>query len=202
MSSQAPPHYGSLPPTSTSPTYVPPTTAFLTRARDTTQSVFSTRRPWRQLLDIHAITRPSSVGEATIHLKRNLCYFRVNYAMIVLAILFLSLLWHPVSMIVFIVVFIAWFFLYFFRDGPLVVFHRTVDDRALLGILGVVTIVSLVLTHVWLNVLVSLLIGFFIVGLHAAFRGAEDLYCDEGEVADNGLFSVVGTPIRTGYTRV
>lgn len=202
MSSQSPPHYGSLPPTSASPTYVPATTGFLTRARDTTQSVFSTRRPWRQLLDIHAITRPCSVGDATVRLKRNLSYFRVNYAMIILFILFVSLLWHPVSMIVFIVVFIAWFFLYFFRDGPLVVFHRTVDDRVVLGILGIVTIVSLVLTHVWLNVLVSLLIGFFIIGLHAAFRGTEDLYYDEGDVADNGLFSVVGSPIRTGYTRV
>ncbi|KAJ4726817.1 PRA1 family protein [Melia azedarach] len=201
MSSKSPPNYGSLPSTS-SPTSVPATTAFLSRARATTQSVFSTRRPWNQLLNIHTFSRPYSFGEATLRLKRNLSYFRVNYAMIILVILFLSLLWHPVSMIAFLIVFVAWFFLYFFRDQPLVIFHRSVDDRLVLGILGVVTIVALVLTHVWLNVLVSLLIGVFLVGLHAAFIGTEALYYAEGEADDNGLFSVVGSPTRAGYSRV
>ncbi|XP_039020264.1 PRA1 family protein E-like [Hibiscus syriacus] len=105
-------------------------------------------------------------------------------------------------MIVFLVVFLAWFFLYFFRDNPLVILNRPIDDRVVLVILTVFTIVDLVFTDVWLNVLVSVLVGAFIVTLHAAFRGTEDLYSDELDDSEGGLFSVVGSPTGARYTRV
>ncbi|KAJ6736198.1 PRA1 FAMILY PROTEIN [Salix viminalis] len=124
MTSPAP--YNSLPATA------PPST-FLTRSASTTTNFFATRRPWRELIEFSSFTRPLSFGEATIRVKRNLYYFRVNYTMIILSILFLSLLWHPLSMIVFLIVFVGWFFLYFFRDQPLVIIGRSIDDRLVLG---------------------------------------------------------------------
>ena len=73
------------------------------------------------------------------------------------------------------------------------------DDRVVLAGLGVVTIVSLILTHVWLNVFVSLVIGSFLVCLHGAFRASDNL--DDQETPYGALLSVVDSP-RGSYSLV
>ncbi|KAF1898210.1 hypothetical protein Lal_00032976 [Lupinus albus] len=198
MSSPAP-HYSSLPSPSSSNTNAP---YFISRAVTPSTRAFHTRRPWEEVFALRSFTRPYSLNEAWERVRRNFTHFRVNYTMIVLFILFLSLLWHPISIIVFLVVLVAWCFLYFFRDAPLEVFHRTVDGRVVEVALSALTVVGLCLTGVSLNVFVAAMVGVAVCVVHAAFRSTEDLYVEENEAYDGGLLSVVGgspTKRTTGY---
>ncbi|KAF7817824.1 PRA1 family protein E [Senna tora] len=207
MSVQTPASYGTV--TAASATINSPQShsisdpSFLTRAKDASRSLFASPRPWRQLLDFSTFSRPYTYADAMVRLRQNVTYFRFNYALVLLFILFLSLLWHPFSMIVFLIVFVAWYFFYFSRDSPVVLFDQTLDDGTVLCGLGLLTVVALVLTDVGLNVLLSLIVGAVVIGLHAAFRVTEDLFLDEETAAQGGLLSVVGSePLRSAYTRI
>lgn len=113
----------------------------------------------------------------------------MNYAIIVLVILFLSLIWHPISLIVFVVLMAVWLFLYFLRDEPLVIFHRVIDDRVVLTVLSVLTLGLLLLTGATMNILVSVLVGIVVIVMHAVLRRTDDLCLDE-EGAEAGGYLV------------
>ncbi|KAE8667113.1 PRA1 family protein F2 [Hibiscus syriacus] len=151
----------------------------LSQAKDHIQEGLGTRRPWKLMFNTHSINLPRTLSEAISRFKTNACYFRMNYAMIVLIILFLSLLWHPISLIVLVIMMALWLFLYFLRDEPLVVFNRSIDDRVILVALGVSTFLFLLLTDATCNILASVSIGAVVVLLHASLRKIDDLYDEE-----------------------
>lgn len=185
--------YGTIPTSDDLPTSSAPATSFFSRTRAQTSAFASTLRPWRELVDLTAFSRPYSYGEAKARARRNLAHFRSNYALITLIILFVGLIYHPISMIVFLLIFALWLFLYFGNENPVVVFGREIDDRIVLGFLFLITILGLVFTSVGLNVLVSLVISALIVSVHASLRVPDDVYLDERESSQGGLFSVVSS---------
>lgn len=176
--------YGTIP-TSSAPSSDPSSSTldFISRAKERGRSALATRRPWRELVHRRAFTLPTSLSDAYLRIRTNASYFAANYAIIVLFIVFVSLLWHPISLIVFIVMIAVWLFLYFLRDEPLVILGRVIGDKVVLIVLSVLTLVLLLLTHATLNILVSLLVGILVVLAHAAVRRTDDLFLDEEEAS-------------------
>ncbi|XP_047317029.1 PRA1 family protein D-like [Impatiens glandulifera] len=164
--------YTNIPPMSNPLHQLP--TDFSSRAAQIHHSFASALRPWREFLDINVISPPISLSEATFRVRKNLHYFRLNYTLLSLLVLFLSLLFHPISLIVFLITFAAWLHFYFYRDEPVTIFDHQIHDLAVLIVLSLVTIIALMWTGVWLNVLVSVLIAGGLICFHGAMRFTDD----------------------------
>ncbi|KAF5751324.1 hypothetical protein HS088_TW02G00337 [Tripterygium wilfordii] len=168
--------------------------ALLTRFSGSVRHALSNRRPWTELIDRTAFTKPDSLADATSRVRRNYSYFRVNYLTLIAIVLMISLLWHPYSLLILVTLLAAWLFLYSFRpsDQPLVIFGRAFSDRETLGFLIVLIVVVIFLTSAGSVLVSAALIGVALVCVHGAFRVPEDLFLDDQEQIGSGLFSFVG----------
>lgn len=154
-------------------------------------------RPWGDFLSLSTISIPLSLSEIPFRVSTNLRYFLLNYINVSLIILFLSLLFHPFAVIVFLVTAAAWFYFYVQRVEPLIVLGRTIDDLVVLVSLGIVTLLALILTNVWRNVFASLAISAVVILMHAAIRAPEE----DLESPYGSLLSGTDSP-RGGYAQV
>ncbi|KAL9676098.1 hypothetical protein QQ045_004311 [Rhodiola kirilowii] len=175
-------------------TATPALRAFISRLSDSIRHAFSQRRPWLELVDRNSFSRPDSLSEATSRVRKNYSYFRINYLTLLAAVLALSLISHPFSLLTLLGLLASWLFLYLFRpaDQPLVIFGRTFSSRETLGILVVLTIVVIFLTSVGSLLISAILIGMSIVCVHGAFRVPEDLFLDDKEYSGPGLLNFLG----------
>ncbi|XAR55780.1 hypothetical protein NMG60_11035982 [Bertholletia excelsa] len=173
------------------PIATPAFRAFITGVTETVRNGLSQRRPWSELVDRTAFSKPESISEATLRIRKNYNYFRVNYLACVGAVLAISLLTNPFALILLLGLLAAWLFLYLFRpsDPPLVIFGRTFSERETLGLLVVLSVVVVFLTSVGSVLISAMMVGFAIVCAHGAFRTPEDLFLDEQEPAATGFLS-------------
>ncbi|XP_020583699.1 PRA1 family protein F2-like [Phalaenopsis equestris] len=179
--------YGSIPPASS-----PPSLDFISRAKQRGQSALSTRRPWREMIQPHAFSLPLSLGDAYLRIRTNAAYFSMNYAISVVFVVFLSLLFHPVSLLVYVAVIAAWMFLFFLRDQSLVIGGRTFEESYILIGLTVFTIALLLITNSTLDIIGSVATGIVVVLVHAVLRRTDDLPVDEEAAAAGGWYAVAG----------
>ncbi|XP_020209019.1 PRA1 family protein D [Cajanus cajan] len=169
-----------------------PSAETLSNIKEASESVVSTRRPWRVFLDLSAFSLPSSISEATTRLAHNLTYFLANYALLLLLIFLLTLFRHPFPLLLFLLLFAAWYFLYFARpDFPL----------ALLP-LALATLVALFATGVWPNLLLSAAVGAVVVCLHGALRSTDELAGDDQESPYGPMLGVGDSPSAGAYVPV
>ncbi|GJN28504.1 hypothetical protein PR202_gb16637 [Eleusine coracana subsp. coracana] len=160
--------------------------AFFVRIFDSAKRALSGARPWSELADRSALTRPESLSEATSRLRKNLAYFRVNYAAVVALCLAAALLAHPFSLAALLALLAAWCFLYLLRPAdaqPLAAFGRTFSDKEVLGGLIASSAFVVFLTSVGSLIFSALALGAAVVCAHGAFRVPEDLFLDEPDQA-------------------
>ncbi|EOA32662.1 hypothetical protein CARUB_v10015960mg [Capsella rubella] len=152
----------------------------ISRAKRRIKDGLATRRPWKVMFDFHSMGLPHGVSDAFSRIKTNLAYFRSNYAIVVLNVMFFSLIWHPISLIIFAGLVFLWIFLYFLREEPLKIFRLQINDQAVLIGLSVITVASLLLlANATFSIVAALLTGAVLVLIHALVRKTEDLFLDE-----------------------
>ncbi|XP_054798821.1 PRA1 family protein B1-like [Prosopis cineraria] len=176
------------------PIATPAFRSFIARLSSSVRQGFSQRRPWSELIDRTAMSRPDSLSEAYSRIRKNFSYFRVNYITLLALVLAISLISHPLSLLVLFGLLGSWAFLYLFRpsDQPLILFGRTFTDREILGILVVLTVFVVFLTNVGSLLISALMVGLAIVCAHGAFRMPEDLFLDDQEPMNSGFLSFLG----------
>ena len=84
-------------------------------------STLATTRSWKEIIQPQSLCLPTTFIEYGRRIKMNAGYFRMNYVIIILFLLFLILLWHFISLIVLIATMTAWLFLYLVQDYPLMI---------------------------------------------------------------------------------
>ncbi|KAK7314341.1 hypothetical protein VNO77_32861 [Canavalia gladiata] len=167
------------------------------QAKDRIQAGLGTTRAWKEMIQPSQFKRPSSFYASIQRINTNAKHFRANYVIIILLVLFLSLLGHPISLIILVIMMIAWLFLYFLRETPLVILRFEIDERLVVIFLLLITIGFLVLTNVTSNVIVGMCIALVIVLIHAIMRQTEDLFTMDEEVGIvKGVREVVKVPLR------
>ncbi|XP_004495462.1 PRA1 family protein D-like [Cicer arietinum] len=148
-------------------------TETLSNFKEAAQSIMSTRHTWSEFLSLSALTLPSSFSDFTTRIGINLTRFLFHYSFILLFILLITLVYHPLSILLLLLSFAGWYFLFFSRDSaePFSLFNLVaVDDRVVVLALAVFTLVVIAVTGVWLNVLLSVVVAAGVVCLHGASK--------------------------------
>ncbi|KAF6263896.1 PRA1 family protein-domain-containing protein [Scenedesmus sp. NREL 46B-D3] len=174
------------------------------RLREYATSTFEQRKPWGEVLERTSFSKPSSLQEAAGRLRKNAGYFKINYLIVILLTVAITLLTHPSSLLVLGSLAASWVYVFAIRQGPLVINGKELSEREkLLGMSGISFLVVFMLTSV-ANVLFSALtLSCAIIGLHGATRVPDDLFLDDAD-SNRGLLSILtgGGPSTTGANAV
>ncbi|KAK7339969.1 hypothetical protein VNO77_20659 [Canavalia gladiata] len=182
--------------TSTESSQAAPTAfrALMNHLSDSLRHGLSQRRPWSELSDRTAFSKPLSFSEATLRIRHNVSYFRINYYVVVSLVLAISLLSNPFSLFLLFALLGSWLFLYLLRPSaqPLFLFGRTFSDFETLCLLAGTTFVLLFFTSLGSLLINAFALSLVLVAAHAAFRLPEDLFLDERDTSQPaGFFSIL-----------
>ncbi|KAL6224165.1 hypothetical protein ACLB2K_003021 [Fragaria x ananassa] len=163
-----------------------PSVAIVSQAKEQIELCLGVQRPWLEMIQLQNLRPPYSLNQSIERIRTNVAFFRMNYTIIILTILFISLLWHPISLLLMIVLMAAWLSLYYLHDKPLTVLDHDIDNRFLMAALFLVTALVLFLTNVKYNIIRALSFGLAFVLVHGALREPEDVFVVDDEEGSGG----------------
>ncbi|GMI83920.1 PRENYLATED RAB ACCEPTOR 1.F2 [Hibiscus trionum] len=160
-----------------------PSLSMIIRAREQLGSILGSQRKWEDMIKIQALNLPPNVNEAARRIRTNTVFFKTNYVIVVALLLFLTLLLHPVSLVIIAIIAGAWLLQYFLRDNPLSIYGFVIDRSTIITVLTLFTIAVFFLTDLMNNIMTGIFFGLTVVLLHGLFRTVDDLSAgDEKDV--------------------
>jgi hypothetical protein len=169
------------------------------KAQDAFNLALAQKRPWAELIDRSQLAKPESFSDAITRARKNWYYFRINYSLVLISVVALSLVFSPMALFFLLALLAGWVYLFLIRSEPLVAFGRTFSEREVLLGMSLFTIAMVFMTRVASILTTALLIGGIICFGHGAFRVPDDLFLDEPE-STGGFLSFLSS--GTGVPQV
>ncbi|CAL8998741.1 unnamed protein product [Prunus brigantina] len=157
----------------------------ITRSIKNLNDAVSRRRHWPEFAS--SLDRPDSFSAALTRIRTNANHFRVNYLLLIGVCGALSLIGSPGWLVVTAAVVGLWLVIYFFREDPLEVWGHHVSDWAVLVGLGLVSVLVVWASGGLGSVLLGLVVGLVLCGVHGLLRNPEGLFLNENDAASQGL---------------
>ncbi|KAL6744982.1 prenylated rab acceptor family protein [Haematococcus lacustris] len=152
------------------------------RLRDYASTIFKQQKPWAEVVDRTALSKPANLAEALGRIKKNTAYFKVNYLVVVLTTCVVTFLMHPSSLFVLGLLLAAWIYLLFIRQQPVVISGRQLSDREKMMAMSAISFVTIFfLTSVGTVFFSALSISLAVVCAHGALREPDNLFIDDAE---------------------
>eukprot|EP00887_Chlorella_sp_A99_P007819 scaffold20.g7819.t1 len=175
------------------------------RLKDNAATAFKEAKPWGEVLDRNSIGKPANMAEATGRMRKNVAYFKTNYAIVTVGTTALVMFLNPWSIIVLACLALVWFWAYIIKTGPLVLGGRELSERErFLALSGGSLVVIFFLTSVGATLFYALGLSMLLIGAHAALRVPDDLFLDEAPESGGFLSLLTGGAPRqpTGAVNV
>lgn len=146
-------------------------------------AVVSSYRPWwSEFLALGSIDRPTSFSSAVLRIKLNLHHFAVNYFLLTAVSITLFLVNDPTALLIIASFVVMWLLLYFYRDHPLVLYDRHINDRLIVFGLILGSLSALWFVDCFQNLVLGIITGVLHCLVHAVVRNSDDLFVQEKDV--------------------
>lgn len=170
-------------------------TGVVGKIKENAAQAFSDAKPWQEVFDRYAISKPADVGEMTTRVRKNATYFKTNYMIIATATTALTLFLNPWSLIVLAGLALVWFYAYILRTGPISINGREFSEKEkFLALSGTSLVTIFFLTSVGSTLFYALGLSMIMIGAHAALRQPDDssLFLDEVPAEGNKSAGLLG----------